>query len=209
MHNFFNVEQTVHVLQGNFGVNETFATSQRMYLNRTLFLLKNTLKSDKHTFFHDYRISYKHTKKTEISIRISINKYIRAEFDEQWADFTKRWNKGKTEKFYKYFKAVWVSSSHNKWRIFDSPPGFCKTNNSNESFNNQIKLIWTKRRKLNVLTFCNKLSSMIKYYSTANEFTHAAFATSPKPAPMHIKSAKLVKVQNKRIYFIFQEKNHR
>ena len=50
------------------------------------------------------------------------------EFQQRLNSFKEKWNKEKTNTFYKYMKKVWFNSSFVNWKIFNSPPGFSKTN---------------------------------------------------------------------------------
>ena len=61
------------------------------------------------------------------------------EFALKWTEFSRQYNKKSTKDFLEYFQAQWIDTAFNRWRIFDSVPGFPNTNNSLESFNNQIK----------------------------------------------------------------------
>jgi hypothetical protein len=82
----------------------------------------------------------------------------------------------------------WVNGRHNKWRIFDSPPGYAKTNNPLESFNALIKRDYTKRIRLSVLDCLKMLKTLIRTYSKESRKVEA-FIVDSVPTQSMITSA--------------------
>ena len=110
------------------------------------------------------------------------------EFKEQWKEFKSKWSPTIKE-FVKYFEDNWIKGDHNTWQIYQSPPGYAKTNSPIESFNAVIKRDFTKRRKRAVYGTLETIAKIIGYYSNnANEFSK-----NPKPAKKIIEIAELLK----------------
>jgi hypothetical protein len=86
----------------------------------------------------------------------------------------------------------WVNGRFNKWRIFDSPPGFAKTNNPLESFNAAIKREYSYRERLSLIDCLEALQKLVKTYSTQSR-TVDAFIVDSVPTASMISSASTVK----------------
>ena len=65
--------------------------------------------------------------------------------------------------FLRYFRQQWIApNGFATWRAFDSPPGFCKTNNSLESNNNTFKTVYNGLGNPNLWQLVGKLSSALR-----------------------------------------------
>jgi transposase-like protein len=109
-------------------------------------------------------------------------------FKKRWEVIGRRWSKN-FKWFYDYFVKYWIKKN-NHWRIYDSPPGYAKTNSPIESFNSSIKRDFTNRKRSSVLGFITKMAAIIKYYSDDQR----VFATVPKPTDRMITESNTFKV---------------
>ena len=69
------------------------------------------------------------------------------------------------QEFKAYFIGQWLTGHFINWQIFNTPPGYSTTQNPEESFNNQVKEIFTEFERLTVLGACNAIHKMCVYYS--------------------------------------------
>ena len=67
--------------------------------------------------------------------------------------------------FKSYFIRQWLAGTFVNWQIFNTPAGYSTTQNPEEWFNNQIKLIFTEFERLSVLGACNAMHKICVYYS--------------------------------------------
>ena len=70
------------------------------------------------------------------------------------------------KEFKEYFNSQWVYSSFNLWQLYTTPPGYATGNGPIESFNNQIKSIFTLYVKLSMHDCLTSfMVAIIQYYS--------------------------------------------
>jgi DNA-binding transcriptional regulator YiaG len=96
--------------------------------------------------------------------------------------------------FARYLKAQWFTGVFKHWQIFDTPPGYAATNSPIEGYNNKIKKIYTKRRRLSVYAFVVKLIEVIKSESKDRK----AFELNSKPSKACIEKSR--KIKNKKLF---------
>lgn len=85
-------------------------------------------------------------------------------FNRKWVSFQEKFSNSEAGlNFIAYFNRQWVAQgSFATWRSFDSPPGYCKTNNSLESNNNTLKTVYSTLKTASIATLVNKLSSALR-----------------------------------------------
>ena len=69
------------------------------------------------------------------------------------------------QKFKQYFIDQWLTGSFNNWQIFNTPAGYSTTQNPEESFNGQIKDVFTEFERLTVLGACESMRKICLHYS--------------------------------------------
>ena len=69
------------------------------------------------------------------------------------------------QKFKQYFIDQWLNGSFNNWQIFNTPAGYSTTQNPEESFNGQIKEVFTEFERLTVLGACESMRKICLHYS--------------------------------------------
>jgi len=89
------------------------------------------------------------------------------------------------QKFKKYFIEQWLQGSFTNWQIFNTPPGYATTQNPDESFNKQIKDIYTEWLRLTMLGAVDCMFKIVTDYST----NQGDFATVKDKCNQTIKKA--------------------
>ena len=74
-----------------------------------------------------------------------------------------KWKKSGLTKFSKYFGQQWLNGKFCNWQLFQTPPGYAMTNNSLESYNNEIKRLYTDRKTFAIQPLLPILASSLKY----------------------------------------------
>lgn len=90
--------------------------------------------------------------------------------------------------FWNYFSTQWFGKFGN-WQCFHSPSGFAKTTNPAETFNNQIKRDYTRRRLLALKDLIDGyLLKVCEHQSTVS----VALSLKPQPTKQMIRAARLL-----------------
>jgi hypothetical protein len=111
-------------------------------------------------------------------------------FKSLFEKFLKKYEKV-AGKFCEYFKTQWTETCFRRWKVFNSPPGYAATNSPIEGFNNKIKKIYTKRKRLSVYAFVMKMVEIIRNES----LNRKPFLLNPIPSKEC--KEKAAKIKNK------------
>jgi hypothetical protein len=96
------------------------------------------------------------------------------------------------KEFVTYLTNQWFKGDFKRWKIHESPPGYAATNSSIEGYNNKIKRIFTKRRRLSVYAFVLKLVKIIQTECTNRKVFHL----NAQPSKKWIEKAGKIKNKN-------------
>ena len=90
--------------------------------------------------------------------------------------------------FKEYFIKQWLTSPFNNWQIFNTQTEYATTNNPEESFNKQFKLIYTENERVTMGPMCDVMYECVHDYSSTK--VNTAFALVATRDNAIIKDAK-------------------
>ena len=134
------------------------------------FHVKKNVREPKHGGKAEFKPVYDELLKDCNYLHYSMSKEI---FESRKLEVLTKWSApredGKLFKalqiFKEYFIKQWLEPPLNNWQLFNTPPGFATTQNPEESFNKQVKLIFTEFERLTPLGACNTMHKICLHYS--------------------------------------------